>query len=58
MKTLNAFNIYDENNDCSSVVLVTNTSVSHMSQSLMKPVELLTSRILFVELLQLLSRKE
>lgn len=32
--------------------------VSHISQSLMKPVELLTSGILFVELFQLLSSKE
>lgn len=58
MKILNAFNIYDENNDCSSSVLVSNTSVSGMSQSLMKPVELLTSGVLFVEFLQLLSSKE
>lgn len=40
------------------MVLVTESSVSQMSQSLMKPVDLLTSGIVFVELLQLLSSQE
>lgn len=40
------------------MVLVTNTSVSQMCQSLMKPVKLLISGISFVELLQQLSGKK